>query len=149
HNSFFENPILINFFNPQATLPKPVLHIMGLLSPGGVHSHENHLFALLKLANQIKKTNPKHFSKLELHLFLDGRDTPPQSALESLNRLNRVIQSELNSPEWLSIRSVSGRFYAMDRDQRWERTDLVYKLLTQHETSYQFETAEQAILAAY
>lgn len=111
------------------------LHIMGLLSPGGVHSHEQHLFALLALCNQ------KKFRSVHLHLFLDGRDTPPQSALDSLKCLNE----ELAKHPVATINSICGRYYAMDRDKRWERVEPVYNLLTQGKSERQFPDAETAI----
>lgn len=111
------------------------LHIMGLLSPGGVHSHEQHLFALLALCNQ------KKFNSVHLHLFLDGRDTPPQSALDSLKHLNK----ELATHSVATIDSICGRYYAMDRDKRWERVEPVYNLLTQSKSEHQFADAEAAI----
>lgn len=111
------------------------LHIMGLFSPGGVHSHEQHLFALLALCHS------KKFSTVYLHLFLDGRDTPPQSVLDSLQRLNEELKSHSTG----SISSITGRYYAMDRDKRWERIEPVYDLLNQGISSHQFDDAESAV----
>lgn len=115
------------------------LHIMGLFSPGGVHSHEQHLFALITLCYQ------KQFNSVCLHLFLDGRDTPPQSALESIERLNH----ELATHPVGSICSISGRYYAMDRDKRWERLEAVYNTLTQGKSEHHFTTAAAAIKSYY
>ncbi len=115
------------------------LHILGLLSPGGVHSHENHLFALLALCAQ------HEFSDVYLHLFLDGRDTPPQSANTSLAQLDL----QLARFPVATIASISGRYYAMDRDQRWQRLEPVYRLLTELESPYHYETAQEAIAAFY
>lgn len=115
------------------------LHILGLLSPGGVHSHENHLLAILTLCDQ------QHFHKVCLHLFLDGRDTPPQSALESVARLNEALESHPVG----SICSITGRYYAMDRDNRWERVEPVYQLLTQGQAKAHFNEASVAIKAYY
>ena len=111
------------------------LHIMGLLSAGGVHSHEHHLFACLQLCHQL------NFFSVKLHLFLDGRDTPPKSALTSLKKLNIILQKYPVA----KICSIAGRYYAMDRDQRWERTDVVYNLLTTGSSNKQFDSAEDAI----
>src|SRR5687768_5885441 len=86
------------------------LHLMGLLSPGGVHSHEAHLFAMLELARR------EGVAKVAVHAFLDGRDMPPQSARPSLLRLQQHCDAAGNA----RIASVSGRYYAMDRDQRWD-----------------------------
>lgn len=114
---------------------KKALHIMGLLSPGGVHSHEQHLFALLSFCQQ------QGIQEVYLHLFLDGRDTPPQSILPSLERLNHVLQTQQVG----IISSLSGRYYAMDRDNRWERIEPVYNLITQGISKYHFPDATTAI----
>ncbi len=87
------------------------LHVMGLLSDGGVHSHISHLFAFLKVAKE------NGVSKIAIHIFTDGRDTPPQSASKYIKELEEQIK-ELGVG---SIASISGRFYAMDRDKNWER----------------------------
>lgn len=111
------------------------LHIMGLFSPGGVHSHEQHLYALLALCAK------EQFSSVCLHLFLDGRDTPPQSVLSSLTLLkNQLVLNPVGV-----IASITGRYYAMDRDNRWERIEPVYNLLTQAESMHHFGDAEGAI----
>ena len=115
------------------------LHVLGLLSPGGVHSHENHLCAFLALCKTAQ------FSNVYLHLFLDGRDTPPQSARLSLDKLNAHL---IHYPV-ATIASITGRYYAMDRDHRWERIEPVYRLLTEGQSDYHFETAEEAIHAFY
>jgi len=115
------------------------LHVLGLLSPGGVHSHENHLFAFLDVCAK------QQFSNVYLHLFLDGRDTPPQSAHASLARL----QTHLMQNPVANIASISGRYYAMDRDQRWQRIEPVYRLLTEQESPYHFDTASEALDAFY
>lgn len=111
------------------------LHVMGLLSTGGVHSHEQHLFSLLALCAQ------KNFHSVCLHLFLDGRDTPPKSALSSIERLNQELQKYPVG----QICSISGRYYAMDRDNRWERIEPVYDLLTQAKSEHHFADVETAI----
>ncbi len=115
------------------------LHILGLLSPGGVHSHEEHLFAFLKTCQA------KHFTNIALHLFLDGRDTPPQSALNSIQKLEALLK---DIPE-VSIASITGRYYALDRDKRWERIEGVYQLLTEEQSTEHFENPTKAIEAFY
>jgi 2,3-bisphosphoglycerate-independent phosphoglycerate mutase len=95
------------------------LHLMGLFGPGGVHAHEDHLHALLTLAHR------HEFERVYLHLFLDGRDVLPRSALGFLDTLEGVI-ARLGTG---TIATVSGRYYAMDRDKRWERTGLAYTAL--------------------
>lgn len=132
------NPTL-NRLAHQLHHSQKALHIMGLLSPGGVHSHEEHLFALLSLCKD------KQINQVYLHLFLDGRDTPPQSALDSLKRLNQKIQTSSIGV----ISSISGRYYAMDRDNRWERVEPVYRLLTEGNSEYHFADAQTAIQFFY
>lgn len=95
------------------------LHLMGLLSDGGVHSHEEHVFALLRLAKEVG------VERLFFHLFLDGRDVPPRSAEVFIARLERQIAAAGIG----RIATVQGRFYAMDRDQRWERVERAYGAL--------------------
>lgn len=136
--SFAENAVFNNCINTLQNNQKK-LHIMGLLSDGGVHSHENHLFSLLDLCCTRK------FTSIALHLFLDGRDTPPQSALKSLKRLETHIK---NHPS-IKIASLSGRYYAMDRDKRWSRVEPVYKLLTEGVADSAFDTVEEALYTHY
>src|SRR5215813_461290 len=99
------------------------LHFLGLLSDGGVHSHINHLFALLEMAKRHK------VEKVFVHCFMDGRDTPPHSGKEFVQRLQQKIR-ELGVGE---IATVVGRYYAMDRDNRWERIELAYRALVHGE----------------
>ena len=87
------------------------LHIMGLVSPGGVHSHSNHLYALLQLAKQ------QGLREVYVHCFLDGRDVPPKSAAEYVQDLVDKI-GEIGVGR---IATISGRYYAMDQDRRWEQ----------------------------
>lgn len=118
NGSFFSNPVLLEALE-KAKRKNSSLHLMGLLSDGGVHSHNTHLYALLKLAAQ------RGFSKILIHIFLDGRDVPPQSALGYIQELEEKIR-EIGVGQ---IVTVSGRYYAMDRDRRWERTKLAYDAL--------------------
>jgi len=115
-----KHPELIAVMN-QLKTSHNILHLMGLCSPGGVHSHEDHLKALIALCQQ------QQVPKVCIHLFLDGRDTPPQSAIASIEHLNEQLASYPQA----SIASITGRYYAMDRDNRWERIEPVYTLLTQ------------------
>ena len=135
---FFKNKILLDALQTAKKNHKAV-HMMGLLSPGGVHSHENHLQALVKLAASLS------LPSLYIHAFLDGRDTPPQSALTSLESLSALCQ-HLNCGQ---IVSLIGRYYAMDRDQRWERIQSAYELLTQGNALYHAFTAQQGLEQAY
>ena len=95
------------------------LHIIGLLSDGGVHSHTRHLYALLELAKR------KDFEDVYVHCFLDGRDTPPASAESYLIDLEKTMQEKGVG----KIASICGRFYAMDRDKRWERIEVAYRAI--------------------
>ena len=96
---------------PQPATSGGTLHVMGLLSPGGVHSHQLHVFAMLELARR------EGVPRVAVHAFLDGRDTPPRSAEASLRELQAVCDKVGNA----RIATVGGRYYAMDRDQRWDR----------------------------
>ncbi|HEX5755607.1 MAG TPA: 2,3-bisphosphoglycerate-independent phosphoglycerate mutase [Arenimonas sp.] len=136
--SFFANPELLAAC-AGAKAAGGTLHVFGLLSPGGVHSHEAHLFAMLALAQR------QGVAQVAVHAFLDGRDTPPKSAEPSLQRLQQVC-SELGNAR---IASVSGRYYAMDRDQRWERVQPAYTAITEAESQYHAADALAALQAAY
>jgi 2,3-bisphosphoglycerate-independent phosphoglycerate mutase len=115
------------------------LHLMGLLSPGGVHSHEDHILAALEIAARAG------LRKVAIHAFLDGRDTPPRSAAASLQRL----QDKCDALGVGRITSVVGRYFAMDRDNRWERVETAYDLLTLGQGLYQTDSATQALADAY
>lgn len=115
--SFFSNVHLIKAMD-HAITNNSALHIMGLLSDGGVHSHINHLLAIIDMAKQ------KHVKKLFIHAFLDGRDTPYNSARKYLDIVNEKIKDTQ-----YKIASVSGRIYAMDREERYERLKLAYDCL--------------------
>ena len=123
----------------QAVASGKAVHIMGLLSPGGVHSHEEQLFAAVRLAAE------RGAKQLFLHAFLDGRDTPPRSAAPSLARAEAVF-SDVGTGR---IASVHGRYWAMDRDNRWERIEKSYALLTQGESAHCAESAAEALEASY
>lgn len=136
--TFAKNPVFLKIIQ-QLKQTRKTLHVMGLCSSGGVHSHEQHLFAFLALCAQ------HHFHSVCLHLFLDGRDTPPQSALQSIERLNAALKEYPVA----TIGSISGRYYAMDRDNRWDRIQSVYDLLTQGQSEAQFPDAKTAINTYY
>ncbi|XKH60237.1 2,3-bisphosphoglycerate-independent phosphoglycerate mutase [Halomonas sediminis] len=118
------------------------VHLLGLLSPGGVHSHEDHFLAMAELAAR------RGAQRIYFHAFLDGRDMPPQSAQPSLERANQRL-AELVGAENGFVASIIGRFYALDRDNRWERVEQAYRLLTEGESEYQASSAESALHAAY
>lgn len=134
---FFTNPSLTELCTKCTS---GNLHIMGLLSDGGVHSHQNHIYALIKLA--AKFTNIKN---IWLHAFLDGRDTPPQSALIYLKELEQFI---LNYPQ-VKIATICGRYYAMDRDRRYDRVELAYSAIVDANGVKQFATPGAAVNDSY
>lgn len=119
NGNFFKNEAFLNAIN-HVKKNNSALHIYGLVSPGGVHSAMEHIFALIDLA---KKENVKN---LYVHAFLDGRDTPPQSAGEYIKQ----VEEKLAQNGFAPIATVSGRYYAMDRDNRWDRVELAYDALT-------------------
>jgi 2,3-bisphosphoglycerate-independent phosphoglycerate mutase len=115
------------------------IHLFGLLSDGGVHSHEDHLFALLRASKRAKCARP-----IYVHAITDGRDTPPQSAQKFISNLENVIKETGMG----HIATVVGRFYIMDRDKRWERVEVAYKALTQDDKN-KFNSAKEAVESAY
>ncbi|WP_145524980.1 2,3-bisphosphoglycerate-independent phosphoglycerate mutase [Yersinia vastinensis] len=135
---FFTNPTLTAAVDKAVKAGKAV-HIMGLLSAGGVHSHEDHILAMVELAAKRGAT------AIYLHAFLDGRDTPPRSAESSLKRFTEKF-AELGKGR---IASIIGRYYAMDRDNRWDRVQLAYDLLTQAKGEFTADNAVAGLQAAY
>lgn len=118
--SFYKNKVLLEAFH-KARESKKMVHLMGLLSDGGVHSHEKHLFALFKMAREQKA------NKVVVHCFLDGRDTPPKSSQSYLQKL----LGEMKEAGIGEIGTLVGRYYAMDRDKRWERVQIAYEALVE------------------
>lgn len=135
---FCKNPVFIDAIKEVAATNKAV-HVLGLLSPGGVHSHENQILALIKMMGEhgIKKNY--------LHAILDGRDTPPRSATASIKRVESLYQQLPGG----KIATLIGRYYAMDRDKRWERTEKAYSLYTQGIADCIAENAQQGLESAY
>ena len=133
---FFENPALLSAMKNAAD--GHTLHIMGLVSDGGVHSHFEHLKAVIDMA---KRNNVK---KVVVHCFLDGRDVPPKSAMTWLGALEEYMAAEGIG----EIGVISGRFYAMDRDKRWERLVRAYDALTLSE-GLTASCSQEAIDASY
>ena len=115
------------------------VHIMGLLSPGGVHSHEHQIEAAIKLAAK------RGARRVFFHAFLDGRDTPPRSAANSLGKIDQLFET-LGCGR---IARMVGRYYAMDRDNRWDRIEDAYQLLTEARADYHFDDTSSALEAAY
>ncbi len=136
--SFASNPTLTGAVR-QANQRQGAVHILGLLSPGGVHSHEDHLLAMIDLAVA------EGARAVYVHAFLDGRDVPPRSAEASLAR----TRDHLAATGRGRIASVVGRYYAMDRDQRWERVAEAWELLTQGKAPYSADDPVAALQAAY
>ena len=134
--SFFDNPVLLEALGALRK-KGATLHLMGLVSDGGVHSHERHLLGLLDLANRVG------VPRVRLHAFTDGRDTPPKSALTYLGRLREPLERA-----GARIATVSGRYYAMDRDKRWDRVARAYQALV-FSAGLHAGSAEEAVEAAY
>lgn len=135
---FFNNETLTTAVDQAVTGGKAV-HILGLLSEGGVHSHQDHLIAMLELAAQ------RGAEKIYLHAFLDGRDTPPRSAQASIEAVEAAC-SKLGKGR---IASMIGRYYAMDRDNRWDRVEQAWQLIVDGKGIFQADNATAALAAAY
>ncbi len=135
--SFFINETLLGAIS-HAKSNNSNLHLMGLVGSGGVHSNIEHLFALIQLCNR------NDFNRVFLHLFTDGRDSPPTAAKIYIERIKEVINREKVG----KIASLMGRYWAMDRDLRWDRTEKAYRALTLGEGDL-VKTAEEAIEASY
>lgn len=115
------------------------LHLMGLLSAGGVHSYQEHISAAIKMAKD------RGVTKVYLHAFLDGRDTPPRSAKESIVEADQLLKKlDLGY-----IASVSGRYYALDRDNRWDRVEKAYNAMVEANTEYTCDSALEALEQSY
>jgi len=136
--SFQRNPVLVKAMEASRN-ETSTLHIMGLLSPGGVHSHENHFFATIRMA----AATGVH--KICVHAFLDGRDTPPRSAASSIQKLQHVLKGIPAA----TVASICGRFYAMDRDRRWNRVEKAWNALAKGETVFAANDAMSALRSAY
>jgi 2,3-bisphosphoglycerate-independent phosphoglycerate mutase len=136
--SFHENPQLGSAIE-TATQHGGTVHVMGLLSPGGVHSHDDHFLETIRLAAS------RGAESIAVHAFLDGRDTPPRSAEASI----RQMQNLLDSIPGARFASVTGRYYAMDRDMRWQRVERAYRCIVNAESGQHEQTALAALQQAY
>jgi len=136
--SFDTNPAYCGAID-RATAAGGAVHILGLLSAGGVHSHEQQIFAAIRLAAK------RGAARVYLHAFLDGRDTPPRSASDSLEQAQALFD-ELGCGR---VASITGRYYAMDRDNNWDRVERAYRLLTEGAGEHSAETALAGLEAAY
>ncbi|MCG3760238.1 2,3-bisphosphoglycerate-independent phosphoglycerate mutase [Vibrio cincinnatiensis] len=135
---FQQNEAIVTAIDKAVAEGKAV-HLMGLMSPGGVHSHEDHIYAAVELAAA------RGADKIYLHCFLDGRDTPPRSAENSLQRFQDLF-TKLGKGR---IASLVGRYYAMDRDNNWDRVEKAYDLLTQAKAEFTYDSAVAGLEAAY
>ena len=133
---FFRQPLLLKAMERGRTRQ---LHLMGLLSDGGVHSHIEHLFALLRMARENK------LERVFVHCFMDGRDTPPESGVDFLRQLEQKMR-EFGVGQ---VASVIGRYYAMDRDHRWERIEKAYRAIVHGEAEVKFSDPIVAIRSSY
>lgn len=138
NGDFFENQALCGAVD-KAKESGGAVHILGLMSPGGVHSHEEHIAGMVELAAK------RGASKVYVHAFLDGRDTPPRSAEQPL----RKIDEKLAEFKVGYVASVIGRYFAMDRDNRWDRVQQAYDLLVKGEADVVAATAVDGLHAAY
>jgi len=131
-----KNPVLLELIN---TLKQTggTCHLMGLMSDGGVHSHQNHILALAKILAQ-------QGIKVAVHAFMDGRDTPPTSGAEFLRKFEADIAGLKN----VSVATISGRFYAMDRDKRWDRVESAYNNIVSA-TGARFKSVQEAMAHTY
>ena len=135
---FFTNPALTSAVD-QAVEKGKAVHILGLLSEGGVHSHQDHLIAMIELAAQ------RGAEKIYLHAFLDGRDTPPRSAQPSIEAIETAC-AKIGKGR---IASLIGRYYAMDRDNRWDRVEQAWKLLADGQGIHHADSATAALAESY
>jgi 2,3-bisphosphoglycerate-independent phosphoglycerate mutase len=138
NEDFFKNQAFLDAIS-NVKAKNSNLHLMGLTSYGGVHSYMTHLHALIKLAQD------KEIKNVYIHAFLDGRDVPPKAALGDIKELGLFCKEHENA----KIATVMGRYYAMDRDKRWDRLKLAYDALTEGLAPYKAPDAETAVSEAY
>ena len=138
-NKDFENNTNLNEIMDKTVNTGKNLHIMGLISPGGVHSHEKHICKIIEFAIN------KNVKNIYLHAFLDGRDVAPKSALSSIKKLDDILTNSGKG----SILTISGRYYAMDRDNRWDRIKKVYFAMVHGIAKFYFSSAKEALEKAY
>lgn len=136
NGEFKSNPVLLNAID-KARSNNSALHLLGLVSDGGVHSHINHLYALIEMA-------VTSGIKTYIHAFMDGRDTPPTSGIDYIKELESFIKDKPS----VRIATVSGRYWAMDRDKRWERIEMAYKAIV-HGDGRKVNSAIESIEESY
>lgn len=137
NESFFENEQLLKAME-HAKANNGTLHVLGILSSGKVHGYDRHIYKVLEMAKKQK------CKKVAVHAILDGRDALYNSGIEFLNTLKTVMKKKGGE-----LASVSGRFYAMDRDNRWERTEKAYNAIVRGEADYKVRDAEEAVKESY
>ncbi|MCW4152030.1 2,3-bisphosphoglycerate-independent phosphoglycerate mutase [Halomonas sp. 18H] len=135
------NAVLTDAIDAAVSADRAV-HLLGLLSPGGVHSHEDHILAMAELAAQ------RGAQRIYLHAFLDGRDTAPKSAHASIERANARLAELVGAGNGF-VASLIGRYFALDRDNRWDRVEQAYRLITEGHAAHHAESAEAGLQAAY
>jgi len=135
---FFTNPVYVDAIDNAINTNKAI-HIIGLLSEGGVHSHQDHIYAMMRMAAQ------RGAKEIYLHAFLDGRDTAPRSAEASLEKADAIFK-ELGVGR---IASIVGRYFALDRDNRWDRVKAAYDVMVTGDAEFDALTAVDALKAAY
>jgi len=141
--TFFTNAAYIEGID-KAIAAGGAVHVMGLLSTGGVHSHESHIFAMIDMAAK------RGAKKIYAHAILDGRDTPPRSAQVSLEKLAAVCDAAaLKNNGVARIATVIGRYFAMDRDNRWDRVEKAYRLYTENASEFSASSGADALQQAY
>jgi 2,3-bisphosphoglycerate-independent phosphoglycerate mutase len=137
--SFFERPVLLELM-ARAKEPGRTLHLVSLVGPGGVHANDRHLVAVVEMARR------KGVARVRVHGLLDGRDTPPRSAIEFVPDLEKRLAAVHPDAKFATI---GGRYYAMDRDKRWERTKQGYDAIVQGVAKYHAPSATAAVEAGY
>lgn len=133
-----QNEVIVNSIKKAVEADKAV-HIMGLLSPGGVHSHQDHMFATIRLAAKLGA------KAIYLHGFLDGRDTPPRSAMNPIEQATAVFK-EVGVGQ---VATLIGRYFAMDRDNRWDRVEQAYNLIVDGDAEFSVDTGISGLEQAY
>jgi len=136
--SLLDNPALLKAIHASRD-HQSTLHIMGLLSGGGVHSHEDQIIAILEMAAALGA------HQINVHAFLDGRDTPPRSAAASILKMQNTLDKYPNA----EFGTVAGRYFAMDRDQRWDRVHKVWTAIVEGKGLYSSDSASDALKMAY
>jgi len=134
--SIKQNVVLVDMIK-KLKETKGTCHLMGLMSPGGVHSHQKHIEALCEILNE-------NGINVDVHAFLDGRDTPPQSAKQFLSE----FENNIKQLDKVKVATISGRFYAMDRDKRWDRVEKAYNNIVIADGE-RFKTSDEAITTSY